>query len=365
MKICVYAIAKNESTFVSRWVDSMREADEIYVLDTGSEDDTVSLLREKGAHVLEALIDPWRFDAARNASLELVPEDADICVCTDLDEAFEPGWRNKLESAWKPGTTRASYRYTWSFEPDGSEGRVFWLNKVHCRHGYRWTHPVHEVLTWQGEGEEKQITVEGMRLNHRADPEKSRAQYLPLLELSVREAPEDDRNTHYLGREYYFHRRWDDCIRTLTHHLQMPSATWKDERCASMRYIAKAYLGKGDAAAAEQWLWRAMAEAPYLREPFMDLAWLKYRQAHWEAVIYLTGLALAIHDRSRTYITENAAWGSLPWDLRALGFYYTGQMEKAHEAIEHALQLSPEKERLQENKRLIDEALQNRALRGA
>lgn len=34
-KICVYAISKNEEKFVSRWVDSMKEADDIYVLDTG------------------------------------------------------------------------------------------------------------------------------------------------------------------------------------------------------------------------------------------------------------------------------------------------------------------------------------------
>ena len=27
MKICVYAIAKNEEQFVDRWMDSMREAD--------------------------------------------------------------------------------------------------------------------------------------------------------------------------------------------------------------------------------------------------------------------------------------------------------------------------------------------------
>ena len=25
----------------------------------------------------------------------------------------------------------------------------------------------------------------------------------------------DDRNTHYLGREYMFHRRWKECIETL------------------------------------------------------------------------------------------------------------------------------------------------------
>ena len=34
-KICVYAICKNEEKFVSRWVESMKEADKIFVLDTG------------------------------------------------------------------------------------------------------------------------------------------------------------------------------------------------------------------------------------------------------------------------------------------------------------------------------------------
>ena len=41
LKICVYAICKNEEKFVDRWAESMKEADSIYVLDTGSNDNTV------------------------------------------------------------------------------------------------------------------------------------------------------------------------------------------------------------------------------------------------------------------------------------------------------------------------------------
>ena len=93
MKIIVYAICKNEVSFVDRWMDSMAEADQVVVLDTGSTDATVQLLRARGAAVTEEVISPWRFDTARNRSLELVPQDADICVCTDLDEVFHPGWR--------------------------------------------------------------------------------------------------------------------------------------------------------------------------------------------------------------------------------------------------------------------------------
>ena len=51
MIVCVYAICKNESKFVDRWMDSMREADSVYVLDTGSADDTAALLRARGAQV--------------------------------------------------------------------------------------------------------------------------------------------------------------------------------------------------------------------------------------------------------------------------------------------------------------------------
>ena len=205
MKIVVYAICKNEAGYAERWMASMAEADGVYVLDTGSTDGTAERLRALGAVVVEERVEPWRFDTARNRSLELVPEDADICVCTDLDEVFHPGWRAALEAAWTDGTTQAVYRYTWNFNADGSEGTVFWIEKIHARRGYRWTRPVHEVLERQeGWGPGRKCTAEGVQLDHHADPAKSRGQYLPLLELSVAEAPEDDRNTHYLGREYLF-----------------------------------------------------------------------------------------------------------------------------------------------------------------
>lgn len=355
--ICVYAICKNEEQFADRWMDSMSEADRIVVLDTGSTDNTVERLRARGAEVTVETISPWRFDTARNRSLELVPDDTEICVCTDLDEILRPGWRAALEAAWVPGAGQAIYRYVWSFNPDGSEGVVFWYEKIHARHGYQWTHPVHEVLTWAGEGNPgPRVEAEGIQLDHHPDPAKSRGQYLPLLELSVREAPEDDRNMHYLGREYMFHRRWDDCITTLKRHLSMPKATWRDERAASMRYIARSYWEKGDVSQARDWYLRAITEAPYLREPYTDLALMLYHRGEWEGVLYFTACALAITDRPRSYICEAAAWGSLPYDLRAIAFYHTGAYREAMEAARQALTLEPGSERLRQNLELMEQA---------
>lgn len=348
--VCVYAICKNESAFVDRWMDSMSEADEVVVLDTGSIDDTVEKLRGRGARVEQEVIDPWRFDVARNCSMELIPERADICVCTDLDEVFQPGWRKLLEEAWTEGAGQASFRYTWSFNPDGSEGVVFWYEKCHARHGYQWVHPVHEVLRWVGEGRPGPMVVaDGVQLDHHPDPKKSRGQYLPLLEWSVAEEPEDDRNVHYLGREYMYYGRWDDCIRTLKRHLTMPSATWADERAASMRYIAKSYAMKKQYDEAKYWHLQAVAQAPYLREPWLDFAFLLYEQSDWDGVLYCASEALKIVHRPRSYICEADSWGSLPHDLRAIALYQTGRKEEALTAAKAALDAEPDNERLRGN----------------
>ncbi|MCI8538851.1 MAG: glycosyl transferase family 2 [Oscillospiraceae bacterium] len=357
MKIVVYAICKNEAQFVDRWMDSMLEADQVVVLDTGSSDGTPVRLRARGAQVTEEVISPWRFDTARNRSLDLVPEDADLCVCTDLDEFFQPGWRQALEQVWTPEIRQLRYRYTWNFNPDGSEGYVFWIEKIHTRQGFRWVNPVHEVLEWSGDGPCMSRFAEGVRLEHHADPSKSRGQYLPLLELAVSENPHNDRNTHYLGREYFFHEDWDNCIRVLKLHIAMPEASWADERSASMRYLARSYAHKGDDGQARHWFHRGIAEAPHLREPFLDFASYLAGQKDWDGVAWLAREALKRTERPRSYICEGDAWNDLPYDLLALGCYYTGRYGEALEAGRRAAELAPYKQRLTENLAFYQQAM--------
>ena len=175
MKIVVYAICKNEAGYAERWMASMAEADGVYVLDTGSTDGTAERLRALGAVVVEERVEPWRFDTARNRWWGLVREDADIWVWTELDEVLHPGWRAGLEAAWTDGTTQAVYRYTWNFNADGSEGTVFWIEKIHARRGSRWTHPVHEVLDRPaGWGPGRKCPAEGGPWGPHAHPPHSR-----------------------------------------------------------------------------------------------------------------------------------------------------------------------------------------------
>lgn len=137
MKICVYAICKNEEKFVNRWVNSMKEADIILVGDTGSSDETVKKLKEKGVNVIDVKVKLWRFDEARNKVLEKINNDVDICVCTDLDEVFIDGWRGSLEKIRDKDITRIRYSYNWSSDENGKPATSFYIDKIHNK-DYKW-----------------------------------------------------------------------------------------------------------------------------------------------------------------------------------------------------------------------------------
>lgn len=359
MKICVYAIAKNESKFIDRWYNSVKEADYICVLDTGSTDDTFEKLQNLNIITKQKTYDKFRFDVARNDSMKLIPEDADICVCIDLDEVFVAGWAEKLKANWKENTTQARYRYTWNFNPDGSEGVVFMYEKIHKNKYFKWKHPVHEVLVPTHEFQNNVINIPTIQLNHLADPTKSRSSYLPLLELSVKENPNDDRNIHYLGREYMFHGEYDKAIETLKRHLTLPSSKWDLERSASLRYIANCYKYKKDFSNQEKYLLLAIMEANYTREAYYDLAVFYYEQQNFLKSAYTFNEMFKIKNRELNYMSSPQCWGSLPYDYLSLCYYHLGEFKKAISTVETAIKLNPDDRLINNLKIFIKEEKDN------
>lgn len=346
MKIAVYAIAKNEEKFVQRWFESAKDADGVFLLDTGSSDDTVDVANSLGVVTRVTLVNPWRFDVARNASLEMIPEDYDWCIALDLDEVLVPGWRKWLEGL-KPEVTRPRYRYTWSWEANGKPGLVYGGDKIHRRQGYAWKHPVHEVI-YPLNG----VDVHGecpLEIHHFPDSTKSRGHYFPLLELAVQEDPDNDRNAHYLAREYFNHGIMDKAQSEFVRHLDLPSATWGPERAQSCRYLYKITKNV-------YWLHRATDEAPNRREAWVDLAQYYHDREMWGKCLESAMTALKIKDRPLEYLNEAFAWGSLPHDLAAIAAYRMGYFHEAKYHGMEAMKLSPYEDRIKSNYGFYSEA---------
>ena len=253
LKIYVYAISKNEEKFVKRWFNSVNEADEVFVLDTGSTDNTVKFLKKLGAKVTTKKINPWRFDVARNESLKLVPKDYDICVCMDLDEVISKGWRKKLEMLWKNNVNHLRYNYNWSHDKNGNPKVNFYIEKIHARKDFIWIHPVHEVLKYTGDKEVWKTTDE-ITVDHYPDDKKSRSSYLPLLELSVKEDP--NLRDPYVERALleYELKNWELVKKYLTNALKINKHTKSyinepfsfDYTIFDLLSISEFYLGNVD-----------------------------------------------------------------------------------------------------------------------
>lgn len=342
MKIAVYAISKNEEQFVERFCESAKDADLVIIADTGSTDKTAERARECGAVVHEIAIMPWRFDKARDAALALVPRDVDVCISLDLDEVLMPGWRQELERVWKLGeTTRMRYKFDWSM------GVVFYSEKIHARGGYHWHHPCHEYIRADKRTAESFATTDMLLVKHLPDPTKSRGQYMDLLKMSVEEDPHCPRNAFYYARELTYYERWEEAIKELKRYLAMPTATWECERAYAMRLlgISMDKLGQDGM----YWFRSACAEAPYMREPWVELADACYRRGNWEECYGAATGALKITHRALNYTVRPESWGPKPHDLAAIAAYRLGLKEKAREHGARALELSPHDGRLLKN----------------
>ena len=342
MKVAVYTIALNEEQFVKRWSESAKDADYILIADTGSTDKTKTIAKKSGVHVIDLSISPWRFDDARNSALASLPADIDYCIALDMDEVLLPGWREELEKMLALGITRPRYQYTWSWKSDGTPGLQYGGDKIHLRHGYRWKHPVHEVLVTDRITEKQGWC--NLEIHHYPDTSKPRSQYLPLLELSVREDPTDDRNAYYYARELFFYGKYELAIQEFKRHLELPTASWGAERSASYRYLAKC-----EPQYAYDHLLKAMSEDPGRREAIVEMAQLMYLKHSWEECLKFATDALQIKSKPLDYLCEDFAWGSLPYDLAAISAWNLGLKEDSIKYGELALSLDPLNSRLEDN----------------
>lgn len=345
MRVAIYTIALNEEKFVERWYGSAKDADYLLIADTGSSDGTVDTAKKLGINVAKIHVKPWRFDNARNAALALIPENIDYCIALDMDEILLPGWRGHLEKAFAAKATRPRYQYTWSWK-DKEEtvpGLQYGGDKIHSRNNYRWKHPVHEVLVTD-RLQEKQEWID-LEIHHHPDSSKSRGQYMPLLKIAVDEDPLDDRNAHYYARELFFHFKLEEAKEEFLRHLSLPRSTWKPERAASMRYIAKCSYGKER----ETWFIKAVKETPDRREPLVDLAKYYYENQKWNKCLEFAKRALSIEEKPLEYLCEEEAWGDLPYDLAAISSYSLGNYDDAMQYGIEAVNLNPQEQRLKNN----------------
>lgn len=351
MKFAVYAIAKNEAKHAARWFEGVKDADEIVVLDTGSTDGTQKILADLGVKVNNMVFEPFRFDTARNQSLNQVSLDADWCMFIDLDETMVPGTITKIKEAIEAAEingTFDSFNLNLVFTFEEVNGKripliTYQRECIHKRQAFYWKYPVHEMLArYEGEYAWKDLPFD---VYHEPDTTKSRTSYLELLQLAVEENPDDARQAQYLGREFMYRGDYLDAIMWLRKHIDMEfHGPFRSE---SATYISRCYQsldGTLEEAMdeAESWALRACAEFGRAREPHCELAFMYFACGAWESAIGMLRSALRIDKAPADAMIHDAKYyGSWPYHLLAVCYQEIGNNVEARKNIQHAMALSP------------------------
>lgn len=351
LKVCVYAICKNEQQFVDRFMESIGDYVDVYIGDTGSTDGTIETFQKyKNATVFQYEIKPWRFDKARQTCLEMIGPKYDLYFSLDIDEVvITKNWKKLVEKQYTEGVNQVYYTFEPYFDVDGKPTSTFLNNRFHSW-DFHWTYPIHEVITPNEGLQVKAIKVSDLVIHHFPDPTKtSTASYLPLLEMASEEMPDDARTAHYLGREYYYHGRFEDAIRLLEKHVTMPSSWWKSERSCSMRIIAECYVRMNKDDNAEFWYMKACIETTE-REAYIELAKFYYFRQRWRECLQAASKAFDIKVKNYDHYSGNHySWNGGPEDLMAVSYYNLGMVADAHKFAQLAVQADPNFKRFQDN----------------
>lgn len=354
MKIGVYLIALNEEKHIERCYESARDADVFVLCDTGSTDKTITLAKKMGMQVYEASIKPWRADLSRNVALSLLPKDVDVAISLDLDEVITPGWRNVLERRWEKGTTKLLYPYVQSWLPDGTPGIWYYYDKIHSRFNHHWRHITHEAVYWDGpDGQEKHVTTDEFKVHHFPDLTVQRSARNVLLQAMAREEPHSHRVAWICGRDFLHYGQVDLAVGELKRYLALPESYDVPERTHVLRLLAICYQSQGNMAEAYALRLKACAEAPHLRESWVDLARHYQDVQDWASAYAAAVKAISIAVRPESIFSEPDAWGALPHDILSLAAYHLGLFADACQHCSIALQYEPTSERLKKNAALF------------
>lgn len=280
MKITVYAICKNAEEFIEGFCENIFEADEVVILDTGSIDNSVQLLKDKGVKVYEKKYDFFRFDVARNDCLALVSDDTDLCLSIDMDEYIEKDWRKKLEEIYEPSICNYFYKNNYKINENGHVELSLYVGKIHTKQNFYWAYPVHEILKYTGNCFKDLLTA--IEVKHY--PKLEERNYMPLLELSVKENPNDERPLYFLAREYYFLNQDKNAIEFFKKYLKLTTDSLDSIHFRSLINIYLAKIKQRNNEDPLPYALRAVAECPFYREAWFWLAKSWALHQNWKSV---------------------------------------------------------------------------------
>lgn len=269
MKISASIIVKNESAHLSTALNSIKGVDEIVIVDTGSDDNTVEIAKEYTDKVFYGEEYLWKDNFAfhRNQALDLCTGDWILII--DADEYLEEGGIEKIRNILKviPSDVNAI-----EFDTISATGNNHhWSVRLFKRNECRWEGKAHNYLTNTRPYRSDIKHYYGYSEAHKLDPDRT----LRILTKACQDEPSLKRERYYLAREYWYRKDYKNAL--VHYDIYLQHGTFLSEVADAWLMKARClwYLQRGEEAR------KACLNAIYCNPEFKE-ALLFMSEMHYE-----------------------------------------------------------------------------------
>jgi len=267
IKISVALIVKNEEPILAECLESVKDADEIIVVDTGSTDNTVEIAKQFTDNIYHF---KWcdDFAKARNYAKEqctgdwILSIDADHVLKTPIDKVREEiakSTSDVLKIKSRAGK-HLHYREV-LFKNDPS---IFWVGRIHeCINKH-----TSEVVDVEREC--------GYSKNHFIDKDRN----IRILEKSEK----TPRTLFYLGREHFERDNYTEAEQNFLEYIK--NNTWNAEKAEAYLCLAKICWWTQRGNEARQYCLQAINQNPMFKEALLLMSEMHYEpnKTKWKKI---------------------------------------------------------------------------------
>ena len=345
-------IVKNEEDVLARCLDCVKKfADEIIIVDTGSEDKTKQVAKK----YTDKLYDfSWCDDFSKARNFSFSKASMEYCMWLDADDVVEDEDIEKIQKLKKELDKKVSIvmmKYHTAFDEDGNPSFSYYRERMVKREElHLWEGEIHEVIPLTGRLLYTDIGICHRKV-HVSDANRNLRIFEAMLDKGKKLNP---REQFYYARELYYHKRYKDAVKAFKKFLKEDSG-WIENKIDACEMLGYCYYAlHKEEKALESFLCSLQYEVPHaelccdIAKHFMDRA--KYKEAiFW----YECAMKVPMNETSGAFIREDC-YGYIPAIQLCVCWWRLGDKDRAVQYNELAGVYKPKSREVEQNRRFFE-----------